>query len=124
MHWKSTNDIAFAIVRETTEAVNIARGMIEEAETAARAEMRAADYTECRHCKSGLVNFLIANPTATHEDTEAHHQTLWETCGACSEEYQAHLERQAEAYELEQLGAGYLHCINGDDARWQNGGVK
>lgn len=124
MHWKSTNDIAFAIVRETTEAVNIASGMIAEAEANARAEMRAKDYTLCRHCQAGLVNFLIANPEADHETTQAHTETLWETCGACSEEYQAHLERQAEAYELEQLGAGYLHCINGDDHRWQNGGVK
>lgn len=120
----NTNDIAKAIVFQTAEAMHIARGMIDEAETAARAEMRAADYTNCRHCQAGLTNFLIATPEADHETTQAETQTLWEDCRSCSEEYQAHLERQAEAHELEQLGDGYLHCINGDDHRWQNGGVK
>ena len=121
---KSTNDIAFAIVSETANAMHIARGMVEEAETAARAEMRAKDYTLCRHCQAGLVNFLIANPEADHETTQAETQTLWEDCRACSEEYHAHLDRQAEEHELASLGSGALHCINGDDHRWQNGGVK
>ena len=121
----TTNDIAKAIVTETATAMHIARGMIEEvSETAARAEMRAADYTNCRHCAAALTNFLIATPEADHETTQAHTETLWEDCRSCSEEYQAHLERQAEAYEMACLGEGALHSINGDDHRWQNGGVK
>ena len=120
----NTNDIAKAIVFQTAEAMQIARGMIDEAETAARAEMRAADYTNCRHCAAALTNFLIATPEADHETTQAETQTLWEDCRACSEEYHAHLDRQAEEHELASLGSGALHSINGDDIRWQNGGVK
>jgi len=33
-----------------------------------------------------------------------------------------HLERQAEEWELRQLGEGYLHCIAGHDLTWQQGG--
>lgn len=120
----STINIAQAIRTEQRQAVNIASGMIAEAETSARAEMRAKDYTLCRHCQAGLVNFLISNPEADHETTQAETQTLWEDCRACSEEYHAHLDRQAEEHDLASLGAGALHSINGDDLRWQNGGVK
>lgn len=118
------NDIAKAIVTETAEAMQIAHGMITEAETAARAEMKAADYTNCRHCRAGLVNFLISNPDTDHETTQAHTETLWEDCGVCSQEYQEWIDSQAEQHELASLGAGALHSINGDDHRWQNGGVK
>lgn len=118
----NTNDIAKAIVFQTAEAMHIARGMIDEAETAARAEMRAADYTNCRHCAAALTNFLIANPEVSdHETTQAETQTLWEDCGVCSEEYIAHLERQAEEANRSLLE---VHAYNGDDHRWQNGGVK
>ena len=120
----NTNDIAKAIVIETATAMHIARGMIEEAETAARAEMRAKDYTLCRHCQAGLVNFLIATPDADHETIQAETECLWETCGACSEEYNAHLDRQVEQHAYACLGDGAGHCLNGDDHRWQNGGVK
>lgn len=121
----NTNDIAKAIVFETAEAMHIAQGMIEEAETAARAEMAAQQFTDCRHCAAALTNFLIANPEVSdHETTQAHTETLWEDCRSCSEEYNAWIDSQAEAHDLASLGEGALHCINGDDHRWQNGGVK
>lgn len=101
---QSTHAIAPAMQRETTEAVNIAASMIAEAENAARAELKAKDYTLCRHCIAGLTNFLIATPDATHEATQAELETLWETCGACSEAYHAHLERQAAEWEERQRG--------------------
>ena len=118
MHWKNTNDIAFAIVTETTKAVNIARGMIDEAETAARAEMEAKQHTSCQHCQAALINFRISDPNG---DMETKHMEVWETCGACSEEYIAHLERQEEQANRSLLE---VHAYNGDDLRWQNGGVK
>ena len=118
---QSTRNIAPAMRRETTEAVTLAQAMIDEAETAARAELKAKDYTLCHSCQRGLINFLIANPEATHEATQAEMENLWETCGACSEEYHAHLDRQAEAAQYCELDA---HAFNGDDLRWQNGGAK
>ena len=120
---QSTHDIAPAMQRETREAVNIASSMIAEAENAARAERKAKDYTLCRHCIAGLTNFLIANPEASHEATQAETESLWETCGACSEEYHAHLDRQAERHRYSHDN-GDGHAFNGDDHRWQNGGVK
>lgn len=118
---QSTQAIAPAMRSATREAVSIAQSMIDDAETAARAEMKAKDYTLCRHCQAGLTHFLIANPEATHEATQAETESLWETCGVCSEEYHAHLQRQAEAAQYCDLDA---HAFNGDDLRWQNGGVK
>lgn len=38
------------------------------------------------------------------------------------EQYEADMERRAEAYELERLGDGYMHAIAGHDLKWQQGG--
>ena len=122
---QSTRDIAPAMRRETTEAVSIAQAMIDEAETAARAELKAKDYTLCRHCIAGLTNFLIANPEATHEATQAEMESLWETCGACSEEYNAWIDSQVERHEMQSRGLDYAEEINGTPMHEIiNGGVK
>ena len=38
-----------------------------------------------------------------------------------AEAYEAHLEAQAEAHDLAQLGDGYIEAINGHDLKWQEG---
>lgn len=99
MNWKTTNDIAFAIAVETTQAVNTAHAMIRDANLAAHAKRKAAQHTECRQCQAGLENFLIEFPDCSEEIIESQVQELWETCGACKAEYAAHLDRQAEEWE-------------------------
>ena len=118
---KSTNDIAFAIVTETAEAMNTAQAMIRDAEVAAIAKRTAQKHTNCRACQAELENFLIDFPDASEDAILGSLQDAWETCGACAAEYNAHLERQAEASQYCELDA---HCFNGDDIRWQNGGAK
>ena len=121
---RKINDFAFAIVTEVSEAVNIAQAMIADAELAARAEVEAKHLTNCRSCQAAMVNWRIANKTATCVDAETHHRDVWETCETCVAEYTAWIESQEERHELSRLGAGYGHATNGDDHRWQNGGVK
>ena len=99
---KSTNDIAFAIVTETTQAVNTAHAMIRDANLAAHAKRTAEKHTQCRNCQAGLENFLIQFPDASDEIILSKVQELWETCGACKAEYAAHLERQAAEWEESQ----------------------
>lgn len=99
MHWKSTNDIAFKIALETVNAVNAAQSMIRDAENASRARMTAARHTNCRHCQAELENFLIEFPDCSDDVIEGKLQEAWETCGVCSAEYHAHLERQAAEWE-------------------------
>ena len=123
---ESTQDIAPAMRSATRDAVKIAHSMIDDAETAARAELKAKDYTLCHYCQRGLINFLIATPDATHEATQAEMETLWETCGACSEEYHAHLDRQAREWQ-ERHSCGDAEELNkaAPHLRFEmNGGVK
>lgn len=110
-----------ARIAETTA---IAKGMADE-ELAAKAEAEARQHTNCPNCQAAFVNWRTANPTSAQ--AEEAHAEIWEKCPACSEEYSAWCEeadRQAEEYELERLGTGAVHAINGDDHRWQNGGDK
>ena len=93
----TTNDIAFAIVTETTRAMETARAMVRDAEVAAKAKTTAQRHTNCRFCQAEIENFLIQFPDASDEAVEECLRESWETCGACSAEYLAHLERQAEA---------------------------
>ena len=102
MNWKTTNDIAFAIAVETTQAVNTARAMIRDANLAAHAKRTAEKHTDCRQCQAGLENFILEFPDCSEEIILSQVQELWETCGACSEEYHAHLERQAAEWEERQ----------------------
>lgn len=110
-----------ARIAETTA---IAKGMADE-ELAAKAEAEAREHTNCPYCQAAFVNWRTANPTSTQ--AEEAHAEIWEKCPACVEEYRAWCEeadRQAEEHELERLGTGAVHAINGDDHRWQNGGDK
>lgn len=118
MLFEKVNDFAFAIVTEATRAVNIARGMVEDAQRAARAEVRAKEYTLCRFCQAALTNFLIANPDADHETTQAETQTLWEDCRSCSEEYNAHLDAQALEWENRSYGESYAEELNANPHRF------
>ena len=122
-NWKETNDIAKAIVTENADAIETAHAMIADAENAARARMLASEYTECRNCQAGMENFIIANPDADGETLVLKHQEIWETCPICIEEYTAWSE-WADRNAPEPHDELDLHCHNGDDHRWQNGGVK
>ena len=104
MNWKTTNDIAFAIAVETTQAVNTARAMIRDAEVAATAKRTAQKHTNCRNCQAEIENFLIEFPDASEEAVLSTLQDAWETCGSCKAEYNAHLERQAAEWEERERG--------------------
>ena len=112
MNRKSINDFAFAIDTEVTEAVNIAQAMIADAELAARAEVEAKHLTNCRSCQAGMVNWRIANPTATCPEAEAHHRDVWETCETCVAEYNAWADEAAAEAELASLGSAYAEELN------------
>ena len=73
-------------------AINASLGMIADAESQARNEMRAAEFTNCRACQSGLVLFLNDTPEVDSETIQAVTQTLWETCSHCIGEYKAYLD--------------------------------
>lgn len=118
MLFEKVNDFAYAIVTEAANAVRIARGMVKEAKQAAMAEIRAKGFTLCRQCQAELTNFLIANPDADDETTQAQTESLWETCGSCSSEYQAHLEAQAEEWENRSYGESYAEELNANPHRF------
>lgn len=117
----TASEIAFGIVVETTQAIETAQAMIRDAKLAAHAKHTASQHTNCRQCQAALENFLMEYPDCSEEVIHGQLQESWETCGACREEYQAHLDRQAERSQYSDLDG---HCFNGDDHRWQNGGVK
>lgn len=120
MLFEKVNDYAFALVTEAARASHIARQMVIDAEIAAAAKHTAQQHTNCRKCQAGLENFLIEFPDASSEIVFEKVQELWETCPDCIAEYDAWADAAAEEhrYPLE------VHAHNGDDLRWQNGGVK
>ena len=124
MLFEKINDIAYAIVTETAKAVQIAHAMIADAELTARAEAEARHHTNCRNCQAGMVNFFIANPDASENAAADYHRETWENCETCTAEYNEWADNAAAEAELARLGDGYLHAVNGDEHRWQNGGVK
>ena len=71
----------------TIDAINASLGIIADAENQARAERRAAEFTHCPACQSGLVPFLKDTPHADPEAINAVVETLWESCPTCIEEY-------------------------------------
>ena len=73
------------------KAINAGLGMIADAEEQARAEMRAAEFTNCKACQSGLVLFLKDTPHADHAAIQAVTESLWETCPTCIAEYTEYL---------------------------------
>jgi len=124
---KSTNDIAFAIVTETTQAMNTAQQMVRDAEVAARAKRTAEKHTHCRSCQAELENFLIDFPDASEDATLGKLQDAWETCGTCKAEYQAWIDSQAERYDMQSRGLDYAEELNGTPMHEivnANGGVK
>ena len=121
MLFEKINDFAFAIVTETTRAVNTAREMIRDAEIAATAKRTAEKHTNCRACQAGLENFLIQFPDASEEAIQGKHEEIWEKCEACRAEYEDWL---CSVYCREKHHTSDGHAHNGDDLRWQNGGVK
>lgn len=116
----TTNDFAFAIVTETANAAHTARAMVRDAEIAAAAKHTAQQHTNCRCCQAGLENFLIDFPDASSEIVLEKVQELWETCADCKAEYDAWADEAEEEHRSPLEG----HAHNGDDLRWQNGGVK
>ena len=58
MTWKETNDMAFALAIETTNAVNMARELVRDAKIAATAKVRSVGFTQCRGCQALLENFV------------------------------------------------------------------
>ena len=122
MLFENVNDFAFAIVSSTAKSIETARAMVRDAEVAAHAKHTAQLHTNCRACQAGLENFLIEFPDASDDAVQCETENLWESCGACSAEYHAHLERQAEASSV-------FYSDNPSDWERQNletgnGGVK
>ena len=120
----SNNDMFRELVLETAAAAHTARRIVWDAEQAARADATSRLYTRCRRCQAGLARWIIASPAATVAEIEKAHHEVWEQCDPCSEEYLDYLEKQADDHELNRLGDGAIHCYNGDDDTWQNGGTK
>ena len=122
---------------------NIAESMATEAELTAHAEAEARKHTLCPTCQAKMVNWRLANPTATKVDAESAHAEIWLECPPCSADFaqwceevdrqaeletaehkahEAHLEAQAEAHDLASLGDAGRSYIAGHDLIWQAGG--
>ena len=92
----------------TIKAINSGLGIIVDAETQARAERRASEFTNCPACQSGLVPFLKDTPHANHKAINAVVETLWESCPTCIEEY-------AEVLKSEKCPHGIRNWENCDE---------
>jgi hypothetical protein len=137
----TTSEFAFAIAVETTQAINTAQAMIRDAEVAALAKHTAEKHTQCRQCQAALENFLMEYPDCKPEAIDEKHREVWEACPACRSEYvevlnseycehgnPAHLctdcrDAWADANAPEAHHELDIHCYNGDDTHWQNGGA-
>ena len=84
---------------QTIEAINASLGIIADTERYARNEMRAAEFTKCKRCQSGLVLFLNDTPHADFETLQSITETLWETCPDCI----AEMDAWADANEPEEV---------------------
>lgn len=84
------------------ESTATAQAMVADAHLAATAQVIAERLTDCRQCQAEIQNLYIAKPTATYDEIEEFLHNAWETCGACSEDYNAHLDRQASEWEERQ----------------------
>ena len=95
----SVNDIAFAIVTETTQAVNMARALVRDAEIAATAKVRAVGFTNCRGCQAGLENFMIEYPDCSDAAVQSYlEDVVFLDCTPCTTEYNAMLDARFEEY--------------------------
>ena len=105
---KSVNDIAFAIVTETAQAVSMARALVRDAEIAATAKVRAVGFTNCRGCQAGLENFMIEYPDCSDAAVQSYlEDVVFAACEPCTEErdaWNAQIEAQYQEH-LETLDA-------------------
>ena len=104
MSWKDTNDLAFAIATETTQAVALAKALVRDAEIAAVAKVRAVKFTKCRGCQALLENFMISYPDCSDDAVQSYlEDVVFLDCTPCTKErdawhemieaqYQAHIE--------------------------------
>ena len=104
MTWKETNDMAFALAIETTNAVNMARELVRDAKIAATAKVRSVGFTQCRGCQALLENFMIEYPDVSDDAVQSYlEDVVILDCTPCTKErdawhemieaqYQAHLE--------------------------------
>ena len=74
------------------KAINAGLGIILDAEKQARAEIRAAEFTNCKACQSALVPFLKDTPHADTHTVQVITEDLWENCPKCQAEYTAYSE--------------------------------
>ena len=105
MTWKETNDMAFALAIETTNAVNMARELVRDAKIAATAKVRSVGFTQCRGCQALLENFMISYPDCTDDAVESYlEDVVFMDCTPCTKErdewhemieaqYQEHIEK-------------------------------
>ena len=97
---RNVNDIAFAIVTETTSAIATARALVRDAEIAATAKVRAVGFTNCRGCQALLENFMIEYPDASDDAVQSYlEDVVFLDCIPCTDEYNAHLDAQYHDYE-------------------------
>ena len=99
MTWKETNDMAFALAIETTNAVNMARELVRDAKIAATAKVRSVGFTQCRGCQALLENFMIEYPDCSDAAVQSYlEDVVFLDCTPCTTEYNAHLDRQYQEY--------------------------
>ena len=99
MNWKSTNDIAFAIATETTQAVNMARALVRDAEIAATAKVRSVGFTQCRGCQALLENFMIEYPDCSDASVQSYlEDVVFLECTPCTTEYNTMLDTQYQEH--------------------------
>ena len=118
----TTSDIAFQIATETAAAIATAKALVIDAEISATAKVRSQHFTNCRNCQAGLENFLIEFPDCSDAALQSHFEdVVFLNCTPCTDEYNAWADAAAEESGRSLLE---VHAYNGDDERWQSGGVK
>ena len=96
---KSVNDIAFAIVTETTQAVNLARALVRDAEIAATAKVRAVGFTNCRGCQALLENFMIEYPDCSDDAVQSYlEDVVFLDCTPCTSDFNAWIDAQYQTH--------------------------
>jgi len=81
-----------SIIDGILEGIVLGQRLQSEANEQARAEMRAAEFTNCPACQNGLVLFLKDTPHANNAAIQAVTETLWEKCPTCIAEYTEYLD--------------------------------
>ena len=99
MKMRNVNDIAFAIVTETHQAVNLARALVRDAEIAATAKVRALDFTNCRNCQAGIENFLIEYPDCSDAAVQSYlEDVVFLACHPCTSDFNAWIDAQYQEH--------------------------